>query len=238
MTAYFCQKVLMPEGPGFVLNSCEMVSVASDYASGAGHTVEKKWGMLPTDMDALRQYINDRIRFREEDFQLLMEIATPVAFVPKNLLIQAGRKVQYLYFLEEGLVKGYRNQEGKIVIEHLMQGGGFLTSMESFFQASASPESFEAITACRALQLTREAVEQLRSASEKWNELVEMVMSESLQCKMDRLKDFQTLTAKERYVKFLEQQPGVALGVSVGDLASYLGIAPPSLSRIRRQVIS
>ena len=53
---------------------------------------------------------------------------------------------------------------------------------------------------------------------------------------MERIKDFQVLNAKERYLKLLKARPDIVQQVPVQDLAAYLGIEPPSLSRIRKAI--
>ncbi|MBQ0787870.1 MAG: Crp/Fnr family transcriptional regulator, partial [Oceanihabitans sp.] len=69
-----------------------------------------------------------------------------------------------------------------------------------------------------------------------WSGFIKEVTNEHLSCKLERVKDFQILSAKERYLKFLNQNPKLALHVSVDNIASFLGIEPQSLSRIRKQI--
>ena len=65
---------------------------------------------------------------------------------------------------------------------------------------------------------------------------MEIVTSEHLARKLERVQDFQTLTAKERYQKFMKDSPHLALNVSIENIASFLGMEPQSLSRIRKQI--
>ena len=187
-------------------------------------------------MEVLSAYIKARIPLTQQEEELLATLFVPVEASPKTLLSTIGSVERYLYFLSEGIVRGYRNNDGKIVVEHLLEGNNFFTSEDSFLSETPSSSCFETITNCRLFKMAKPDFELLRSSASKWNTFAEDIMHRHLACKMERVQDFQTLTAKERYLKFIERSPTLAQQVSVDTVASYLGIEPPSLSRIRRQI--
>ncbi|MEM9833895.1 MAG: Crp/Fnr family transcriptional regulator [Bacteroidota bacterium] len=154
-----------------------------------------------------------------------------------EIFVEVGDIPRYVYFLSSGIVKGFQyGENGKLIVEHLLGPGYFFTSHESFINQTASPETYQAVTDCRVFKISWFNAEILSEQTEFWQLLVNKVMNDILVCKMERIQDFQFLTATERYLKLLENQPDLAARVSVNDLASYLGIEPPSLSRIRKQV--
>ena len=187
-------------------------------------------------MEALLTYIEARISLGREEVALLEELFVPVEAPPKTCVSEAGTVERYLYFLSQGIVKGYQNKDGKIVVEHLVEDSNFFTSVDSFTSETISFNSFETVTCSKLFRIAKPNFELLRSSSTKWNTFAENIITEHFTCKMERVRDFQTLTAKERYLKFIDRSPTLALHVSVDNIASYLGIEPPSLSRIRRQI--
>lgn len=139
--------------------------------------------------------------------------------------------------MSQGIVKGYKINNGKIIVEHLIDENNFFTSIDSFTNETISMDYFETVTDCKLLKISKNDFDFLRQSGSKWVEFIEGITNGNLQCKMERLNDFQTLTAKERYLKFLKQSPNLALNVSVDNIASFLGVEPQSLSRIRKQIV-
>ena len=187
-------------------------------------------------MDQLISFFEQKIQLSEKEIALLEQVFAYVEFPKKSIIIQEGKTESYLYFVVEGILKGYKNKNGKIIVEHLVGNTTFFTALDSFMNGTPSEDCFESITDCKLYRISKTNFELLKQSDTKWNQLAEAIINESLRCKMERVHDFQTLTAKERYLKFIKQTPQLALQVSVENIASFLGIEPQSLSRIRKQI--
>lgn len=187
-------------------------------------------------MNNLINYIESRFTLTKDDFNLLEKYFIIEHVAAQTKLLEAGKIERYVYFLSQGFVKGYQNIDGKFVVQHLVSEHDFFTSLDSFMSESPAPDYYETITDCKLLKISKPDLELLQSHSSFWSDFIKRVTNEHLSCKLDRVKDFQTLTAKERYIKFVNNNPKLALNVSVDNMASFLGIEPQSLSRIRKQV--
>ncbi|EPR68286.1 Crp/Fnr family transcriptional regulator [Cyclobacterium qasimii] len=187
-------------------------------------------------MKNLRNYIDTRFTVSKEDMALLEKYFTTENVPAQTILLEAGKIERYVYFLSTGIVKGYQNIEGKLVVQHLVPENDFFTSLDSFMSETPSSDYYETVTDCTLVKISKPDFVLLQETTPIWAELVKTVTNEHLSCKLARVKDFQVLTAKERYLKFLNQHPELALNVSVDNIASFLGIAPQSLSRIRKQI--
>ncbi|WP_341225379.1 Crp/Fnr family transcriptional regulator [uncultured Arcticibacterium sp.] len=187
-------------------------------------------------MQSLLNYIKSRLTLTEDDIALLEKCAIPVNVPAQTKLLEAGKTERHLYFLSEGIVKGYQNIDGKLVIQHLVPENDFFTSLDSFMSETPSLDYYETVTDCKLIKIAKPDFDLLQENSTNWSDLVKAVTNEHLACKLERVKDFQVLTAKERYLKFVDQHPYLALNVSVDNIASFLGMEPQSLSRIRKQV--
>ncbi|AFM05196.1 cAMP-binding protein [Bernardetia litoralis DSM 6794] len=187
-------------------------------------------------MDDFIDYINLHILLSKKDIDLLKNVVTTIELPAHKVFIEAGTIDDHLYFLCCGIIKGYKNKDGKIVIEHLVDENNFFAAMESFMNQIPSLDSYETITNSKICKISRDNFKLLRDSITEWNNFIEIIYTQYLQCKTNRVQDFQLLTAKERYIKFVEQYPNLALNVSVENMASFLGIEPQSLSRIRKQI--
>ncbi|AWV97308.1 Crp/Fnr family transcriptional regulator [Arcticibacterium luteifluviistationis] len=187
-------------------------------------------------MKNLLNYIESRFPITADDISLL-EKCLIVENVPAHTkLLEAGNVERYLYFLNTGIVKGYQNVDGKLVIQHLVPEQDFFTALDSFMSETPSVEYYETVSDCNLIKISKPDFDLLQESSSFFSEFVNTVTNEHLSCKLERVKDFQVLTAKERYVKFMNQHPKLALNVSVENIASFLGMEPQSLSRIRKQI--
>ncbi|MFZ1805965.1 MAG: Crp/Fnr family transcriptional regulator [Cyclobacteriaceae bacterium] len=187
-------------------------------------------------MENLLKHIQSRIDLTPEEIGVIEKHFIAVEVDAQTHLLEAGKTERYIYFLSSGIVKGYQNVNGKIIIEHLVDEQNFFTSIDSFMNETPSPDYFETVTDCKLLKITKPDLDLLRAHSSKWAALIETIINEHLSCKMERVRDFQLLSAKERYLKFIETTPNLALHVSIENIASFLGMEAQSLSRIRKQV--
>lgn len=188
-------------------------------------------------MKKLTDYIQLKTAINTEDLELLERIFVFQRVGPNTIFSSEGKVERYVYFLSKGIVQGYHNINGKVVVGHLVEEGNFFTSFESFMQETLALDIFESITDCEVYKISKPDFLLWKSTAEKWNNFIQEVVNDHLNSKLQRVRDFQTLTAKERYIKFVKDYPNLVLNVKVDTIASFLGIEPQSLSRIRRQVI-
>ena len=189
-------------------------------------------------MKNLLNHIKSQFSLTTNDISLLKKSFIPVNVPAQSKLLEAGKIERYIYFISTGIVKGYQNIDGKLVIQHLVSEQDFFTSLDSFMSETPSLDYYETITDCELVKISKPDFDLLQENTHFWKDFVKTVTNEHLNCKLERVKDFQILTAKERYLKFVNQYPKLALNVSVDNIASFLGIEPQSLSRIRKQIVS
>lgn len=170
------------------------------------------------------------------DIQLVRELFKPVAVRRGEVLHEAGRVCSSLYFINSGFVRVFFVQDGDEVTNHLTGVGGFITAFNSFITQTRSHESMQCLTDGELLRIEKANFEALLQHSQKWAEFGRKLYETSLACKEQRTNDFITLSAEERYLKLLREQPSIVQQVPVQYIASFLGMKPESLSRIRRKV--
>lgn len=173
----------------------------------------------------------------QEELDLVPKYFTPLHINAQTNILHAGERERYVYFLSQGIVKGYQNINGKTIIEHLIDEDNFFSSIDSFMNETPSIDYFETVTDCKVLRISKPELNLLNESYPNWKTIVDFIFNEHLVCKMERVRDFQTLTAKQRYLKFIEKTPNLALKVSIENIASFLGMEPQSLSRIRNEIV-
>ncbi|MBL4643719.1 MAG: Crp/Fnr family transcriptional regulator [Flavobacteriaceae bacterium] len=187
-------------------------------------------------MKNLIKHIKSRITITKDEVNLIEKHFVYEDVSAQTNLLKAGGTEGYINFLSTGIVKGYQNIDGKLIVQYLVSENEFFTSLDSFMHQTPSVDNFEAITNCKLLKISKPDFDILKQSGDFWTNYVEIVTNEHLNRKLERAKDFQILTAKERYLKFINNSPQMALNVSIENIASFLGMEPQSLSRIRKQI--
>lgn len=189
-------------------------------------------------IESMFTYIEGFLPLPEENRQQCRAYFQPAVF-PKHTVIQAAGTVPaYHNFVVSGLLRNYFiNEKGEEVTTDLNEGPRFFTSYQHFMARTPSPETIVCLSDCELLRIDRAGVDALMAVGgEVIREFTMLLMQQSWQKEKERLQDRSTLSAKQRYLKFARQHPQLMQQVPLQYIASYLGIKPESLSRIRRKL--
>ena len=187
---------------------------------------------------ALLDIIFRTIVLTQTEIEYLKKYFDPVLF-PKNRIIETEGKVpHHLYFVVTGFMRLFHyNDAGDEVTTHINCPPGFITSYTAFTRQEKSAENVECITSCELLRITKTDLDLLTGQSNAFKDFSIWVFQQSLLYNETRAKELATLTAEQRYKKLIENYPSILQNVPVQYIASFLGMKPESLSRIRRQMI-
>lgn len=187
----------------------------------------------------LLNIISRNILLTNADIDLCKICFEPMYF-PKNRIIEEENAIpKHLYFIVNGFMRLFHyNQNGDEVTTHINCPPGFLTSYFHFVNQTRADENVECITECELLQITKINLDRLTSQSAAFKDFSIGVFQQSIAYNENRSKELATLTAEQRYKKLIENYPGIAQHVPVQYIASFLGMKPESLSRIRKRINS
>lgn len=189
--------------------------------------------------DSLFNYISQIINIPEHDRVQCRESFKPLQAPKDTLLDSAGKVPVYHNFIVSGFMrKYYVNDKGEEITVDLNNAPRFFTSYFHFVNQTPTNEYLQCITDCELLRITKADADRTAKTSITQKDftirLFEQVQEEDRQ----RMNDLATLTAEQRYVKLVKESPNIIKNVPLKFIASYLGIKPESLSRIRREIIS
>lgn len=182
----------------------------------------------------LKVFIEKYIKLDEKDWQLISSSFECVAFSRNEIILNEGNICHYFYFLEKGLVRFYYLKDGNEITRYFTDAPYCFTSKESFRNRIASTEYIEAVEDCVTWRISLDKSNELLKLK-SWNDFTRSFLHE-VQSNLELLlSELATETAEERYKKLLEKHPDVIERIPLKHLASFLGIAPQSLSRIRKK---
>ncbi|WP_256449994.1 Crp/Fnr family transcriptional regulator [Flavihumibacter rivuli] len=186
----------------------------------------------------LKTLVESQISLSRQEWQQFESAFTFRQVPRKFMLVREGDIARELYFVNKGVLRLFYNKEGEEVTGFLFSEGLFASSYESFLRRAPSIQSLETLEDADLLVLTSDALEKLYQDVPRINILTRKIAEQRFINAQLLLSSFIMETPEERYRKFAEQHPEILLRVPQHIIASYLGITPVSLSRIRARLSS
>lgn len=130
----------------------------------------------------------------------------------------------------------YISEKGNEFTKNLIPEGNFISSYSAMIHRTPSHFFIEALKPAEILVFRQEQWNQLREKDRFWDQLLIQQLEKGFTTKEKREREFLLLDAETRYRNFLREFPQAEHTVSQKIIASYLGIHPESLSRIRKKI--
>ena len=186
-------------------------------------------------MHPLRQFILQYTPISEPDWQTISDCLIRREMKRETLLLEEGKTCKHLYFLEKGLLRFFVWKDGLDITKYFTDVPYVFTSQKSFNQQVPAQESIETLEDSIIWQMTYGDAQRLLELK-SWSTFIRLLVQEVQTYTEEILEALQTQTAEQRYKLLLQQDADLVQRVPLKHLASYLGIAPQSLSRIRKKM--
>jgi CRP-like cAMP-binding protein len=187
--------------------------------------------------ESLFELISGIIPLNKEDNSLIKSAFVPLSVKRDDVLINTGDYADTAFYVVSGYLRYYKYLEtGEEQTIHIVTPGDFAAAFCSFVENVPSDEILHAVTDAELLAVRRRNLEKLYSSDMKWQMFGRKLMEMFLLEKEKRIISLLSLPAQERYLRIIESNPKMLQNVPVQYLASYIGIKPESLSRIRKQI--
>lgn len=187
--------------------------------------------------EQLFKSIGERVTLSEEDRELCKTFFTPRKLRKRQFLLQSGDTCRVNAFVEKGIMRSYTvDEKGS---EHIIQfaaEGWWISDLYSFLTGEISTYNIEALEDCELLLLSRSASEELLSTVPKFESYQRILLQGAYIAMQRRITSSLNQTAEEKYQDILKAYPDIIQRVPQHMIASYLGITPETLSRIRKQM--
>ncbi len=160
-------------------------------------------------------------------------------FDAKSFIHKAGVTCQRIGFLTDGVIRSYfYDTKGNEIIKNFHTKDQFAVDLLSYQQNTVGNLYLQAITNCELIFIPKSSDEYLSKSIEKWPVIIRKISDALLSEKIENKTILFHEDAKERYLSFMKKNPELINTVPLGHIASYLGIAQQSLSRIRKDLSS
>lgn len=161
----------------------------------------------------------------------------PVKEYPKGtILLRAGQVARDSYFNIKGLVRRYYLADGEEKTTSFFTEEQAISSLNSYLHKIPSDHFLSCVEDCTLAVLNYDKEIELYKRVPKFESLCRVSMEEEFGKQQAALAAFITKSPEERYLHLLQTQPELIHRVPQYHLATYLGVKPESLSRIRKRV--
>lgn len=188
-------------------------------------------------MESFKNYLKQFPHFKPSIFEDVLPYLSFENINPGDYFLQQGKICKDIAFIEKGLLRIYYLNEGKEVITCFCKENSLTCSYKSLITNTPSDTSIQAIEPCQLIVFSYDSLKRLYEKELFWQQVGRLASENEFintECHNRFLTD---LTATERYQQILENDLDLLQRVPLNHLASYLQIAPETLSRIRKKII-
>ncbi|QNL51261.1 Crp/Fnr family transcriptional regulator [Olivibacter sp. SDN3] len=185
----------------------------------------------------IEDYFEKKTGHPSDEWGVFINKLTKKVVPKKTVLLAAGDIENYLAFIEQGSVRFYmKNAEGEENTFSFVFAGDFFSAYDSFLTRSPSTYFIETLTDTIVWQIGHVDLQDVYRNTKIGNTIGRLAAEDLFCKKIKRELSLLNETAEQRYYHLFKQRPEIIQHIPLKYIASYIGITPQALSRIRKRI--
>lgn len=190
-----------------------------------------------TTVQPLLHYFNNLIPLDKDESDIVSSKFHPHLFLKKQFALQHGSVCEYFDFVVRGCLRLYKiGDDGTYHTLQFATENHWIVDIASFHKKTKSSFDIDALEDTVVLRIGYDDLIDLYTKAPKFNRIFRVLLENHFMQQQERIGQLFSSTAEERYQSFLETYPHLQNRLSQVQIASYLGITPEFLSRIRNRM--
>ncbi|MBN8860238.1 MAG: Crp/Fnr family transcriptional regulator [Sphingobacteriales bacterium] len=182
---------------------------------------------------------NKKIALTPEEQDLIKKYLTPKKLRKKQYLLQEGDVCKFVAFVEKGALRQYSlDESGNERIIQFALEGWTISDLYSFLTGETATYHIDALEDSELVLISKSAHEELLQKVAKYETYTRLKITGAYIAMQKRLTSIISSSLEERYSSFITLYPDIVQRVPQHMIASYMGLQPETLSRIRRRISS
>jgi len=189
--------------------------------------------------DVLYKHITSKVTLTPQEWEFITTQCIPKKIRKKQYLLQAGDKAEFFTFVNKGCLRSYTVDDAGE--EHIVQfalEGWWIGDLSAFLTNEYASYNIDALEDTEVLLMEREAQERIIDKVPMYERYLRLLLQGNYVAMHRRLVSAISTTAEEKYLRMQKQYPDIIQRVPQHMIASYLGLKPETLSRIRKKLAS
>jgi CRP/FNR family transcriptional regulator, anaerobic regulatory protein len=186
----------------------------------------------------LRKHFEETERFTDEEFSKFITYLSPITLKKKDFFTVQGEHCRYLAFVNSGCLRAFHtDSKGDEFTMYFAFINWWTGDKSSFYSDTPSRFSVQALEETEIFRADRKMWEEALDKIPTFEKWYRIKTRKSYEATQQKIIDTQTETAGEKYLKLIKNAPEIVQRIPQHYIASYLGIKPQSLSRIRKNIL-
>lgn len=194
---------------------------------------------ITTYLPIFRKQLEKFVVFNDEEWSIFVSYLKIRTVKKKDHIIESGQVCKEIGFIVSGSLRYYHVKDGQEITNYFCLDNEFVSSYRSFLQQAPGHANIQVLEDVLLITFTHQNIQQLLAnplMAYKMERFGRLIAEYLICCYEERVISFITLTPEERYIALLESDSRLIQRIPQHYLATYLGITPVSLSRIRKRM--
>ncbi len=187
-------------------------------------------------MQNIRNAFETAVKISDDEWKFFSDRLTKQEFDKKAAILRAGRVEKYLSFIEEGIIRFFIPTETDDLTFSFSFQGSFLSAYDSFLMQAPCIYEVECIAPTVLWRISFEDLQQVYQHTKVGNHIGRLASEDLFLKKMKRELSLLSYSPEQRYLNLFSEQPHLLQQIPLKYIASYIGITPQALSRIRKRI--
>jgi CRP-like cAMP-binding protein len=193
-----------------------------------------KENLVQASIEPLLSYFEKLIPLTDEETALIVEKFRPRLYRKRQYVLQEGDTCTQFNFVVKGCLRMYKiDEQGAVHILQFATENHWISDLGSFHSEKTSALNIDALEDSMVLQINKADLIAIYLQSSKFNRIFRVLIENAYISLQKRLLQYISSSAEERYQSFQETYPDLANRLPQTQIASFLGITPEFLSRLR-----
>ena len=189
--------------------------------------------------EVFQKYLDSKIVLSQEQSDWIMSLSVVKKLRKNQYLLQEGDICRHHAFVTKGCLRSYSVNSDDV--EHIVKFAAenwWIGDRDSLMSGEPAKLNIDAVEDSQAVLLSRQHFDLICQQVPAFNDMVNTLLQSAYNASQKRILANISLSAMQKYEYFLQRYPDLAVRIPQGMIASYLGMSPETLSRIRNQVMS
>lgn len=187
-------------------------------------------------MEQIRAYFEKNVTLTDRDWQFFSSKLIREEYPKHHLVLKAGQTENYLSFIETGILRFYIPKEEPDFTFAFAFENSFVSGYDSFLTQRPSSYSIQTLKKTILWRITYNDLQSIYKETAIGNTIGRFASEELFLKKSKREISLLNQSAEQRYLNLFSEQPLLIEKIPLKYIASYIGITPQALSRIRKRI--